>query len=341
MPQLRKNIITGDWVVIAPERSKRPNEFLQKIRNHSDRRETKNGAYQIKNNNKSCVFCLNSDNYRHQRIKEFDTEHVYVIPNKYPAFVEDPSRCEPLVYAVENDFFVAKPSLGGHDVVVVKDHSLTLYDFSDQIWRDLFVVFRGRYRYYDKICNAEATTAIYNEQFDAGASIVHPHGQVFAANIIPNLINQELAETERYYRDNGVSAFARLVEHERLFTRRVVSENGDYLAFVQYAARFPFETWIVPKYQSSRFDRVDAAKIASLIPVMRATLDKIAKRLNRPPLNFFIHSVPNTIEEVEYFRWHIEIAPRLSIYGGFEIGSNVVIDTVGPEAAADFLNGRS
>ena len=327
MPQLRQNIITGDWVVIAPERAKRPSDFIS--------------AAQTKPSSKdSCPFCPESDNYTHNRLKHYETDLVYVIPNKYPAFVEDPDRCSERSYRVENDFFLTKPSLGGHDVIIIKDHNHPLPKFDNRTWRDLMVIIKKRYEHFDQLCNNEYTMAIYNEKSAAGASIAHPHAQIFSSNIIPNLITRELAECQRYLELNTRSPFDDLVLHEQKSVRRVVAENDHYIAFVQYAARFPFETWIVPKYQRSRFDKISAAQLAALIPVLTQTMKKINTTLNEPALNFFIHSAPNSLEEAEYYRWHLEIAPRLGTFGGYEMGSGMVIDVFSPEAAADYLNNK-
>ncbi|MDP3992766.1 MAG: galactose-1-phosphate uridylyltransferase [bacterium] len=327
MPQLRQNIITGDWVVIAPERAKRPSEFVS-------------ASQPTPTSKEKCPFCPANDNYTKNRLAHYETDLVYVIPNKYPAFVEDPTRCSDRSFKVENDFFVAKPSLGGHDVIIVKDHDRPLPKFDHSTWRDLLVMIKKRYEHFDKLCNNDYTMAIYNEKSAAGASIVHPHAQVFSSNIIPNLISRELAECQHYFELNSRSPFDDVISHEQKFEKRIIAENEHYIAFVQYAARFPFETWILPKYQASRFDKISAAQLASLIPVLAKAMTKINLALNEPALNFYIHSAPNSLEEAEYYRWHLEIAPRLGNFGGYEMGSGVVIDVFSPEVAAEYLNGQ-
>src|SRR3989344_1978500 len=326
MPQLRQNIITGDWVVIAPERAKRPSEFVVASQPSLIARG-------------DCPFCVEGTNYNQLRLRHYETDLVYVIPNKYPAFVEDPTRCSERTFKVENDFFSTKPSLGGHDVVIVKDHDRPLSKFDNNTWRDLMVIIKKRYQHYDQLCNNAYTMAIYNEKPAAGASIIHPHAQIFSSNIIPSFISLELTQCQHYFELNGRSSFNDLVGHEQKFAKRVVAENDHYLAFVQYAARFPFETWIVPKYQASRFDKISHTQLAALIPVLTQTFVKLNSALNNPPLNFYIHSAPNSLEEAEYYRWHLEIAPRLGTFGGYEIGSGVVIDVFSPEVAAEYLNG--
>ncbi|HUD20530.1 MAG TPA: galactose-1-phosphate uridylyltransferase [Candidatus Saccharimonadales bacterium] len=328
MPQLRQNIITGEWVVIAPERAKRPIEFVS-----ATEPKTKTEEH--------CVFCPYSANYKKERLHHYETDNIYVIPNKFPAFVENPHLCQPRSYQVENNFFTAKPALGGHDVVVIKDHTLSPGQFSATLWKDLFVIFRHRYKHYDKVCNVQSTIAIYNNKSAAGASIVHPHAQIFASSIIPNLVSRELHETSDYWERNGISAFEKLVVHERLFKHRVIYENDHFLAFTQYAAKYPFETWIVPKIQRSHFEHASNLELAAAAITMHKVIGKLDNILKNPAFNLYIHSAPHTLGRLDYYRWHIEIAPRLSTFGGYELGSGMVIDTISPEIAADFLNGKA
>ena len=71
---------------------------------------------------------------------------------------------------------------------------------------------------------------------------------------------------------------------------------------------------------------------------MRTVINKIGKTLYNPSLNFFVHDSPTQVGETNYYHWHIEITPRLSHYGGYEIGSGVIIDIESPEKAAEKLD---
>lgn len=326
MPQLRQNIITGDWVVIAPERAKRPDEYIT--------------ADTIKYQSKTeCVFCDNFEPYK-QSYKKFETKNIYVTPNKYPAFIEDESKFSSRSYKVEEDFYRAKKSIGGHDVVVIKDHDCDLLTFSETIIYEMFEVFKKRYIYFRENCKNAYTMAIYNHGSTAGASIEHPHAQIFSSNIIPNIISREIQTTQRYFDNNGECIFCKLLIHEKKQKIRVLYENKDYLAFTVFAARFPFEIWVFPKKHRSRFEDIPNSEIATLAKCLKDVFEKLNKTLNDPPLNFFIHSIPNTVSETEYYHWHIEIAPRLAKYGGYELGSGNIIDVIAPELAAKYLRGE-
>lgn len=327
MPQLRQNIITGDWVIIAPERAKRPNDFITADTVKHQSRE-------------NCIFCEHNKEYDN-RIKKYDTKNTWIIPNKFPAFLENHCDVSPRSFKVENDFFRARPATGGHDVVVVRDHDRDLPFFSKSTWLDLLETFSERYKYFDKSVGVEYTMPIYNHGKEAGASIEHPHAQIFASNIIPNIISREIHHTEKYLEHNGTCAFCDLIIHEKKFQKRIIFENSDFIAFTFYAARFPFEIWILPKSHESRFENEPKYKYNTLADALIDVFSKLNNTLNDPPVNFFIHSAPNTITETEYYHWHLEIAPRVTGYGGYEMGSGDIIDVVSPEQTARFLMNKS
>lgn len=323
MPQLRQNIITGEWVVIAPERSKRPDDFATTETLKIEKKE-------------ECIFCVGKEVYR-QSIKNYETDEIYVVPNKYPAFVEDHVKCSPRSFKVEDDFYTAKPALGGHDVVVVKDHDKDIYQFTKKIWQEMFAVFKRRYNFWRDDCAAEYSMAIYNQGQRGAASVFHPHAQLFASTIVPNQVIKELNGSEDYFNDNGVCVFCDLLRHELKEEARVVFENQKFLAFTFYAARFPYEIWLLPKVHQSHFESEGGATFEALSEAMMAVLGKLNLTLKAPPFNLYIHDSPPSVGETGYYHWHLEITPRLSNYGGYELGSGVIIDVQSPEEAAEYL----
>lgn len=324
MPQLRQNIVTGDWVVIAPERAKRPDEFVT----------ADTVKYQTRTD---CVFCDAKEPYK-KSIKKYETKHIYLTPNKYPAFVENCKNCSPNSYKVEDDFYRVKDAVGGHDVVVVKDHDIDMPRFTRSIWQEMFKTFQKRYQYFDQEKNNIYTMAIYNHGSASGQSIEHPHAQIFSSNIIPNIISREMQNTQKYFDNNGECVFCKIIQHEKKQKVRVIYENRSFLAFTVYAARFPFEIWVYPKKHNSRFENITNQENIDLSDCLVDVFARLDKTLNDPPLNFYIHSLPNTVMESDYYHWHLEIAPRITKYGGYEMGSGNIIDIISPEIGAKYLN---
>ena len=109
------------------------------------------------------------------------------------------------------------------------------------------------------------------------------------------------------------------------------------LALCPFAARFPFETWILPKSHCSHFEETTEAERVELAHCLHSLLGKLHSRLCNPPFNLVLHNAPLHAAHLEQFHWHIEILPRLSQPAGFEWGTDLAVNLVPPERAAEFL----
>ena len=325
MPQLRQNIITGEWVVIAPERAKRPLDFIiPKSKKVSDKEK--------------CPFCEESLGYKlNKKIKGASTENIYVIENKFPAFVDDESKASIRSFYPEDGFYRARPSVGKHEVIVIRDHDISLFQFSKSILIELLEVMRDRYLEIKKDPGVASIVPIYNQGAESGASINHPHAQIFASGIIANTVDREMQGADRYFGINGACVFCDIVKHEHKQKVRVIYENEHFLVATFFAARFPFETWIYPKKHESQFEQTSGESLKDLADALFETLEKLDKTLENPPINLYIHTLPTILSDSASYHWHLEIAPRLSNFGGFELGSDVIIDVMSPEDAGDYL----
>ncbi len=321
MPQLRQDVVTGRWVVIAPERAKRPNDF---------------SSYTPPESNKPSPFLVGGEAWRN-RIKEGDTTTTFVIQNKFPAFVCDEGQCETRSYFPEGGLFRAKPAVGDHEIIVIKDPDATIYSFDEKTWSDLFASFQMRMLNMSRRNEITHVLPIYNHGTESGASILHPHAQILGTPIIPNHIEHELSGSEEYFSDNGTNVFEDIVIHEQDAGVRVVAANADFIAVTAFAARFPFEVWVIPFADGAHYHRISQNKRASLAKIMRDVIGRLNRTLKGPSLNFWIHSAPTIYDEVKHYRWHLEIAPRVVGYGGFELGADTVIDVMSPEVAAEYL----
>lgn len=324
MPQLRQNIVTGEWVVIAPARSQRPDDYAKAIRR------------EIVSNKSTCVFCPKGSEHK-RRFTQYDNKHTWVIANKYPAFVCDAKQCSTRSFYTESSFYRAKDAVGEHDVIVIYDHDSTLPNFSLATWQDLFETIELCMLEHSRNHVVEHIMPIYNHKPEAGASISHPHAQIFSSPVIPNSINKELDGSKRYFENNGFCVFCDLVKHEKKSSTRVIFENEEFIAFTFYAARFPFEIWVIPKIHHSSFESVNKKTRKYLSEAMQDSIARLSNLLADPPLNWWIHTLPTVESHSDYYHWHIEIAPRLTGYGGFELGSGMVIDIQDPEESAEYL----
>jgi len=325
LPQLRQNIVTGDWVVIAPERAKRPQDFIiPKSVKVADKRK--------------CPFCIGSEGYKaNEKVHNAASEHIYVIENQYPAFIDDDKHASVRSFYPEEGFYRARASVGDHEVVVIKNHETDLMHLEVPIMTELLEMIRARYIFMKEHEKVVSIMPIYNHGAEAGASMDHPHAQIFASGIVANTVEREMHGADKYFGINGNCVFCDLIAHEKHEKVRIVEENADFLAATFYAARFPFETWIYPKKHQSQFEIISNSEMKGLAENLYATLHKIDETLDNPPLNLYIHTLPTISEDSASYHWHLEITPRVSSFGGYEIASDVVIDVMSPEEAADYL----
>lgn len=321
MPKLRQNIVTGEWVVISPERSRRPEDYVTAA-------SPKRGIPA------DCPFCVKNENSAYQfSIKDAETENIYVIPNKYPAFVKNDS-----VISEGDNFYQDTKSIGGHEVIVIKNHEQELYEDGKAIIEELIGVYKNRYLHYDQDPVVEYTMLIHNHGPEAGASIEHPHSQLFASAIMPSYVEKELVGAQKFYAENKKCVFCEMLRVEKANGQRIVFENNDFTVFTFFASRFPFEMWLVPKAHAAKFEAIDEKIQKSMADAMHEAISRLNKALNFPPFNYWIHTLPHHSDNHdELYHWHVEIAPRVSKFGGYELGSGTIIDVVSPETAAEFL----
>jgi len=325
VPELRQNIITGDWVVIAPERAKRPNDFVFP----ESVKVTKKGE---------CPFCIDSPGYKaNEEVRKAKTEHFYVIENKFPAFVEDETKSEIRSFYPEKNFYRARPSVGDHEVVVYNNHEKSLITMPKKHLAEMFEVIQMRCIAIEKEKGVASIMPIYNHGALAGASIDHPHAQIFASGIIANTVGREMDGAEKYFDINGICVFCDIIKHEIKEKVRLVYENDEFIAFTSYAARFPMETWVMPKAHESQFEETSKTSLEAFADVVNEVVVRLNQNIPNVPLNFYIHTLPTTLDDSASYHWHLEVVPRIANYGGYELGSGVIIDIMSPEKAAEYL----
>ena len=328
MPELRKDYVTDTWVIFAPARSQRPGL------GSNERRLTDRDA---------CPFC---EGHEHMTPPETYAVRsrgrpnapgwlVRCVPNKFPAL-------EPTgdVARTADTLYDRVSGVGTHEVIVETpkhDGNLAFLEHDQLV--QIILAYRDRYLELSRDPRYRYVLIFKNHGERAGATLSHPHSQLIAMPIVPQRIQEELEAVRRHRRANsGACVFCRVVDTELRERRRVVIENPAFVAISPFAARFPFETWILPKDHVESFDGLDDAGSSSLAEILRDVLARLYHVLNDPDLNYYIHTAPAGSRQ-EGYHWHIEITPRLAEIAGFERGTGMFINQVMPEDAAAILRG--
>jgi len=326
MPELRQNFFTKEWVIIATERAKRPEELA-----------THRAAQQVPEFVETCPFCPGNESKTPPEVMRTPVcggpWDVRVIPNKFAALSSEVQPTRNLQHLRRRiDGF------GFHEVIVDSpDHSRSMPLLSDEQVARILGVYKQRYNALSMDHRVHHITIFKNHGADAGASLQHPHSQLIATPVIPSQVRHRLHEALRHYDDVGECMFCHMVEREVEDQTRIVLKSERFVAMEVFAAATPFATHIFPLRHMASFGDISEMEIADLARVLRTLLGKIYVGLENPDLNFTVRSGPAEYAGARHFHWYVSVIPRLTRVAGFELGSGMFINTVLPEAAAEFL----
>jgi UDPglucose--hexose-1-phosphate uridylyltransferase len=333
LPQLRQDLITGRWVAVATERARRPDSFTQAAREAVAARDV-------------CPFCPGHESMTPPEVLAYrpagsapnsDGWWVRVVPNLYAAF-----RLEPDGQDRHDGRFWQRDAIGACEVLISSpDHRAPTPVLPQAQVEEIIQSYVDRYRHHAQNPALEHVLILYNHGRPAGASLEHPHSQLYAISLIPPSFQEELSGARRFRETGAGCAFCRTMQDELEAGERVVFENDAFVVFAPFAARTPFETWIMPRRHHASFGDLDLVdEKPAFAEVLRRTLAALYDGLNDPPFNYYIHSAPLKAQVGEEYHWHLELIPKLSTAAGFELGTGMWINVVKPEDSAAFLRDR-
>jgi UDPglucose--hexose-1-phosphate uridylyltransferase len=332
MPELRQNRFTKEWVIIATERAKRPEEMVVK-------REAKTPPQFVA----SCPFCPGNEHLTPPEIMrlpggapggEWD---VRVFPNKFSALSRNlqPERTVQRSHRRINGF-------GIHDVIVdTPNHALTTGLMPEEHVAQVLRCYKNRYVELSVDPRIAHITIFKNHGVDAGTSLEHPHSQLIASPVISTQVRQRMLEAIRHWDEFGECVFCMAIAEELAEGSRIVLATPHFVALEPYASATPFATHIYPRRHMASFGFIADAEIEDLAHVLRTILATIYRGLNNPDFNYAIRTAPHECAMVGYYHWYLSVIPRLTRVAGFELGSGTFINTVLPEAAAEFLRNQT
>jgi len=329
--ELRFDLASKDWVVIATGRARRPETFKKEKR--------QKGLLSTKD----CPFC-NLETQKKPVLIMVDGEEVFckaipgnwttiVIPNKYPAFVPFLD----LDKKIEGNLYQKMNAIGFHEVVITKDHTKSLGQLELGKIKEVMDVYQKRYLDLMKEKFVNNISIFHNHGIEAGASISHPHSQIITTYLTDYDINKALAKSETYYRKNKKCLYCQMINWERRVGKRIIFENNEFLAICPFASKVAFEVIISPKKHISSFEVITEEEKWQLAEAFQAALGKLHKGLNDPPYNFYLHTALCDGKGYPHYHWHWTILPKTSTWAGFEMGTRMEISTIEPEKAADYL----
>jgi len=326
MPELRQNRFTKEWVIMATERAKRPEE----LRVQRDPRPP------LPTYSPTCPFCPGNEHMAPPPIAEIpghDPWQVRVVPNKFPALSRDVEPKRKIVRSRRSMI-----GFGMHDVIVeTPDHSLTTALLPVENIVQILRCYRQRFAEVSADPRIAHVTIFKNHGVGAGTSLEHPHSQLIATPVISSQVRHRLYEALRHYDEFGECMFCQALQEELEEPTRVVVASERFVVVEPFASASPFATYLYPRRHMASFGAISDAEIQDMALVLKMILAKLYVGLQNPDFNYAIRTAPHENAGVMYYHWYVSIIPRLTRVAGFELGSGMFINTVLPEAAAEFL----
>jgi len=321
--ELRQDLVSGDWILIASKRGKRSHAFLKK----KPRQRGSLKTCPLENVFKKQKPILFYDG------GEKDWE-VVVVENRYPALVHR-NIC---AQAIRHGPYALVKGVGHHDLVVTRDHDRNFAALSQNQAGQVVQIFRDRYLMLLNDPCLAYISIFHNWGPAAGATVYHPHYQLIALPVVPPDVEHSLRGSLNYFKKHGRCVHCDMVAYELREKKRIVYENKGAVVFAPFVSREPFELRIFPKKHLPYFENTLDRELELIVDALQAVLRRIEKKMNDPDYNFFIHTAPlKNKKRYRHYHWHIEIIPKTNISAGFELGTGIEINPVDPDLAAKIL----
>ena len=306
--ELRKAYLLNKYVLITPGRASRPKDIREQT---------------IIKRTGDCPFCPKNIDSKIivDKIEKDGKWQTISIKNIFPAVKLDNNK-----------------AYGTQEVIIeCRDHVKEMADLSERKIENILRMYAKRTLALSKNKKLDYILCFKNQGSKAGASIVHAHSQIFATNILPPDIQEELTLAENYRNEHKSCPYCDIIKKE-IKSKRKIFEDKFVSAFAPYASEYHYETWVFTKRHLDNITKLNDNEFKSFAKCLKIILTKLqALDLS---FNFFLHQIVSDHNQ----HFYLKIQPRDSIWAGIELGSGLVINSVAPEEAAEYyraINNKS
>jgi len=302
MPTQRHEPLTGRTILLAAQRRDRPHAFA------SDGSVTE----------AECPFCAGREERTPPEItRRGDPDWtVRVVPNKYPAV------------SAADEFDAAEPAaMGRHEVIIESGrHDDSFLEVSDAHSDEIVEVWVERFGVLSVDPRHASVILFHNQGARAGESIAHPHSQIVGLPFVPERVALETSA----YRE-GSCVLCKVIERASESTL-IVDQNEAFILIAPWASRLPYQMWAIPRSHEPDIGSLSRQHVRGLAAILRSALGKINRVLPGESINWSIQQAP--VNPSRPFHWYLEIVPRVTVFGGFELSTGTYINIVDPEHTA-------
>ncbi len=326
--QRRWNPVFGEWVIMASRTGNRP--WQGKKSAAADR--------EIPPHDKNCYLCPESTRANGQQNPNYGS--VFAFDNDFASFSSEAP--EP---TLQNDPCVEQASNQGSCRVHCWSprHDLTLARLGAEKLGDVVSLWAREYTELSALERVQYVLMFENKGEEVGASNPHPHGQAYAMGYLPGKVARVQASMQQWHTQNKISVLQSLLAHpdwQSLF----IEENEHFVHLTPWAARFPYETWIVPKRALPHLADLSVEESRALADIFSHASIRYDNLFQRDCPNMTMHynapSVPDLQQGWHYFccmQPPLRDANTLKYLAGFETGAGDIVNPVSPAQAASQL----
>ncbi|MFF8901933.1 galactose-1-phosphate uridylyltransferase [Streptomyces lydicus] len=278
----------------------------------------------------ACPLCPSRDG-RDSEIPAADYD-VVVFENRFPSLAGDHGRCEVVCFT--------------------PDHEASFADLTEEQAALVLAAWTDRTAELSQLPGVEQVFCFENRGREIGVTLGHPHGQIYAYPFTTPRTERMLCSLAAHRETTGGNLFDDVVADELADGRRVVLEGEHWVAFVPYAAHWPYEVHLYPRRRVPDLLALDDAARTEFPQVYLEVLRRFDRIFDSgedgraaPPTPYIAawHQAPLRAAQREEFALHLELftirrtSGKLKFLAGSESGMNVFINDVPPEAAAERL----
>lgn len=323
-PHRRKNILTGEWVLVSPHRTKRPWQG----------KKDKPHEVELLDYDPNCYLC--PGNERAGGAKNPNYTGTYSFQNDFAALLEGPEE------SFKEGLLEAESESGICKVICYHpNHSLTLplMEVGDII--EVINLWQKEYADLGSDPNINHVQIFENKGAIMGCSNPHPHGQIWAQRSIPQEVQKKVVRQKSYWDKNNSSLLGDYLKQELNAKERIVLENESFVALVPYWAVWPFETMIVPKRHITsilELSKQEVSDYASILKALTTSYDNLFE--TSFPYSAGIHQSPTDGKDNSHWHMHMSFYPPLlrsaevkKFMVGYEMFANPQRDITAEQAA--------
>jgi UDPglucose--hexose-1-phosphate uridylyltransferase len=323
--ELRRHPVSGEWVVICPEKN-----------STGDHEE-----------GSQCIYCPGNEGLTGPEVYRVDGGGDSDSPGWCVRVVAE----SPPLFHIEGDFSKKAAGLcdcmeaiGAHEVVVESPaHDTEFESLAECQIASVLGALRTRAA---DLSGDERLRQVFMFKVRTTDMGCHPRWQVVSTPFVPGSIKEELKGSARYFSYKERCVFCDYIGQERKAGARIVCEEAHAVAISPYAARFPYEVWVLPKRHSPDFESVDTDEILGLAGILKRVTTAMLGLPESRGYVINLHTAPlrkpkpgawETIDRD--YHWHLNLRPRLDLLNGLKEGGGIHINPVSPESAAKTLRG--